>query len=618
MLRKLQVWIVALLTLTLLVSAGVFAFPAQAQVKTWQKATPPIKTRWYDEVSPTNAHPEYPRPQMVRADWLNLNGLWEFAKATDGQAPPFGQTLGEQILVPYPVESALSGLMRHEARMWYRRVFDVPAEWRGKRLLLHFGAVDWQTTAYVNGKQVGVHTGGYDGFSFDITNYLNAASGQELLVNVYDPTDTGGQPRGKQVTKPGGIWYTSTSGIWQTVWLEPVGQTSIARLQMTPDIDAGVLRLTAFTDGSTDGYTVTAVAFEDRTPLKPVHGTAGTELQLPIPKAHLWSPDDPFLYDLQVSLSDGKNAGKNTVDQVSSYFGMRKIAVGKVAGVNRILLNNQFLFEIGPLDQGFWPEGIYTAPTDNALRYDLQFEKQLGWNTVRKHIKVEPDRWYYWADRLGLLVWQDMPSPDANNKIPLPPGDFEAELRAMIEGRRNHPSIVLWVLFNEGWGQDQFGPLGTGRYTKFIRDLDPSRLVTDATGWNDYGVGNISDYHTYVGPTSPIPDAKRAAVQGEFGGLGLHTRGHEWGGGSFAYEWHSSPADVTQRYTGLIDTASALMIDSGLSAAIYTEVTDIEQELNGFITYDRAVIKVNVAAIHDANQQLIERSKELNTPRTFF
>ncbi len=296
------------------------------------------------------------------------------------------------------------------------------------------------------------------------------------------------------------------------------------------------------------------------------------------------------------------------VDLVGSYFGMRKVSMesGKLAP--RLLLNNQFVFQIGPLDQGYWPDGIYTAPTDEALRFDLEFAKQVGWNMVRKHIKVEPDRWYYWADKLGLLVWQDMPSPDPTNQIAIPEGDFEQELTAMIAGRSNHPSIVLWVVFNEGWGQTQFGSGGTARYTRLAQDLDPTRWITGASGWTDYGVGDISDIHTYVGPEAPPPEAHRASVQGEFGGLGLHIPGHEWTSESFAYEWMDNSTMLTDRYVGLIQQLQTLMVESGLSAAVYTETTDVEQELNGFLTYDRAIVKVDVDQVSAANRDLIEQS----------
>jgi hypothetical protein len=431
-------------------------------------------------------------------------------------------------------------------------------------------------------------------------------------VYVEDPTDTYGQPRGKQVLQPGGIWYTATSGIWQTVWLEPVTPVYIDSLQITPDIDANVLRLKVNAGGNTQTgqYTIKAIASENGNEVGTAQAAANTEFEIPIPNPHLWSPDDPFLYDLQITLMDGDKP----VDTITSYFGMRKISLGKITmgtmgDIPHILLNNQFVFQLGPLDQGFWPEGIYTAPTDEAMKFDLEFAKQIGWNMIRKHIKVEPDRWYYWADKLGLIVWQDMPSPDSDNLFSITASDFEAELGAMIEGRRNHPSIVLWVVFNEGWGQEQFGAAGTERFTQLVRELDPSRLVTNASGWTDYKVGDTFDVHTYVGPSPILPEKERATVQGEFGGLGLHMPGHEWSDQSFAYEWQDNSAFLTARYTGLIDQARLQMLDFGLSAAVYTEITDVEQELNGFITYDREVVKVDVDAVYAANQKLIDQSK---------
>ena len=393
-----------------------------------------LMTRWAKDVSPENALPEYPRPQMVRKDWLNLNGLWDIKLADGTEA---------KILVPYPIESALSGVMKHADRMTYRRSFEIPQAWSGRHVLLHFGAVDWEAKVSVNGKELGVHRGGYDDFSFDITDALKTSGEQEIAVEVFDPTDAGSQPRGKQVLHPGGIMYTPTSGIWQTVWLEPVAETHIESLLLVPDVDAGCLRLTVGGTG-----TVEAVASDGGRQVAQVSGDAGAELKLAIPDPKLWSPDSPHLYDLRVSLKSG---GK-TVDEVTSYFGMRKIALGKdEQGVTRLMLNGKFVFQVGPLDQGFWPDGIYTAPTDEALRWDIETMKKLGFNCARKHVKVEPDRWYYWCDKLGLLVWQDMPAGD--NKTAEAKQQFEVELRRLIEGRRDHPAIIMWVVFNEGWGQ---------------------------------------------------------------------------------------------------------------------------------------------------------------------
>ena len=357
----------------------------------WQMQTAPLMTDWAAQVNPSNPLPEYPRPQMQRADWMNLNGIWQFKRGYSADPVPIGQNLGSEILVPYPVESAISGIKQHYDRVWYRRTFSVPSAWAGKRIMLNFGAVDWEAQIYVNGTSVGTHQGGYDPFSYDITPYLTPSGAQEIIVRVYDPTDSGAQPRGKQVNGPGGIFYTATTGIWQTVWLEPVQATCINSLKIVPDVDGGRLKLTVNTTGSTSGVTVTATAKDTGVAVGSVTGAPNTELYITVPSPKLWSPDNPFLYDLEVSLDSGSTA----VDSVTSYFGMRKIARALVNGIYKLVLNGQFVFQIGPLDQGFWPDGIYTAPTDAALKWDIETEKQLGFNTVRKHVKVEPARWYY-------------------------------------------------------------------------------------------------------------------------------------------------------------------------------------------------------------------------------
>ena len=411
------------------------------------------------------------------------------------------------------------------ARLWYRRPFTIPAAWAGRRVRLHFGAVDWQARLLVNGKEVGQHRGGYDGFSFDITGALKGSGEQELTVVVTDPTE-GDQPRGKQSRKPEGIFYTPTSGIWQTVWLEPVSAVCIDDLGLTPDLDASALRLRVSANSLADSVRVEAVASAAGREAGRVTGPANQELKLALAAPHLWSPDDPFLYDLRVTLKDGERV----LDSVTSYFGMRKISLLKDSdGVTRLALNNSVLFQMGTLDQGFWPDGIYTAPTDAALRSDIEFLKQAGFNLARKHVKVEPERWYYWCDKLGLLVWQDMPS--GNNSTPEGRTRFEAELQRMVEGRRNHPSIILWVLFNEGWGQ-----YDTERLAQWLKTLDPSRLVTDASGWTDKRAGDIIDAHSYPGPECPAPEADRAAVLGEFGGLGLGVDEHTWSKRFWGYQ----------------------------------------------------------------------------------
>ncbi|SHJ86497.1 Glycosyl hydrolases family 2 [Nocardiopsis flavescens] len=584
----------AVVTALLLVPAAALAATAASAPSAGAEAAP-LETPWTAEVSPDNALPEYPRPQMVREDWLNLNGTWEWEPASAGQAPPLGEALDREVLVPYPVESALSGVQEKHERMWYRRSFEVPADWDGSRVLLNFGAVDWEATVWVNGAEVGVHTGGYDKFSFDITDHL-AAGGNEIVVGVYDPTDGGGQPVGKQRDEPSGIFYTSYSGIWQTVWLEPVSPAHVTRLDVTPDVPGEQVEVVVNAAGA-EGATARVDVRDGDTVVGTASGPAGSAITVPVPDPRLWSPDDPFLYDLDVSLErDGE-----TVDEVEGYTGMRSITTGEVDGVLRPLLNGEYVFQVGTLDQGYWPDGISTAPTDEALRFDLQAHLDLGYNTVRKHVKVEPDRWYHWADVLGLIVWQDMPNmahePSAADRE-----QFEAELHEMIDEHRSFPSITHWIPFNEGWGQ-----YDGARITDEVKDADPSRLVTGASGWHDTGNGDAVDSHIYVGPGNPVPASDtRISVLGEFGGYGLRTEGHEWSpGDGFGYEMLSDSGSLTTRYTGLMAGVQRLERTHGLSAAIYTEITDVENELNGMWTYDRRVLKVDAAAVAAAHADLV-------------
>jgi hypothetical protein len=577
----------------MIVLAVCFSISAWGGDAGWQLAKGPLATRWAKKVSPDNALPDYPRPQMVRKDWKNLNGLWDYAIAGKDEAQP--QSYEGKILVPYPIESALSGVMKRldeKSRLWYRRTFEIPKAWSGKRVLLHFGGVDWEAAVYVNGKEIGAHRGGYDGFSFDVTDALRTGGPQELLVAVWDPTNQGGQPRGKQVRDPKGIWYTPTSGIWRTAWMEPVPEAGIADLKITPDVDGGLLRLTVVGKGTSDAHTVEAIALNGGKEVARAGGKIGAELALPIKDARLWSPADPFLYGLRVTLK--KDAKE--LDSVASYFGMRKIALGKdEKGITRPMLNGKFIFQIGPLDQGFWPDGIYTAPTDEALRYDIEMTRKLGMNMCRKHVKVEPERWYYWCDKLGLMVWQDMPS--ANNKSDEDKKQFEVELKQLIETHRNHPSIIMWIIFNEGWGQHD-----TERLTKWVKEMDPSRLVNDASGWADKKVGDVMDMHKYPGPGSPDPEPERAAVLGEFGGLGLGIEGHTWTKTTWGYQGMAGPAPLTRRYLTLLRKVYALKDTPGLSAAVYTQTTDVETECNGLMTYDRALVKPDLATVAAANR----------------
>lgn len=561
------------------------------------KSTYQLTTPWGEKVTPANAHREYPRPQLTRSDWKNLNGSWQFAAAKAGEQPPVGRNLAEKILVPYPVESQLSGIERHEDRMWYRRTFTVPSDWKigsAKRLQFNFGAVDWRSEVYVNGTKVAEHKGGYDKFSADVTDALKPGRTQELIVGVYDPTDAASgenPPVGKQRLDPSGIWYTPSSGIWQTVWMEPVATDHVDSLKLTPDAAAGTL--TVEPQGVRPGLAVTATAYDGKRKVATVTGRTGSPLTLKIKNPRLWSPDDPFLYDLKVSVG---------ADRVNSYFGLRSITVENVNGTPRTVLNGKPVFMMATLDQGFWPDGLHTAPSDKALAYDLKMHKAMGFNSVRKHIKVEPDRWFYWADRLGLLVWQDMPAMTAGvNPSTAARAEYELEMKEMIDEHISSPSIVMWVTFNEGWGQYDVGRIATQ-----AKAWDPTRLVNNQSGLNlgaDGGTGDIMDEHGYPSPAlPPRPDGKRATVMGEYGGLGLAVPGHAW---SVQQSYVDvDPATYTDDYLTKLAEVHALACKGG-NGAVYTQIADVEGELNGLITYDRKVVKPDVPRVKAAHEALI-------------
>ena len=573
-----------ILTLGGLLTMGAFA--------DWKPADGPLMTRWAEEVDPEHPLPAYPRPMMVREPWLNLNGLWEYAlqpKAEDAMGGADGQ-----ILVPFCIESALSGVMKTvdtDQRLWYRRTFTVPESWQGQRVLLHFGGVDWETTVFVNGKEVGGHQGGYDPFTLDITSALQDGA-QELMVAVWDPTDESYQPRGKQVSEPQGIWYTAVTGIWQTVWLEPVPETAIRGVDTVADIDAGAVRVNVAAEGAAAGDVLVAEAMDGGKVVGRAEGGVGEPLTVPIEDGKLWSPDSPFLYDLKVTLK----RGEETLDTVASYFGMRKIALKKdEEGVNRLFLNNEPLFQFGPLDQGWWPDGLYTAATDAALRYDVAATRAMGFNMARKHVKVEPARWYYHCDQLGLLVWQDMPSGDKYigredpdiERSDKSRENFFREWGGIIDNLRSHPSIVMWVPFNEGWGQ-----FDTDYVTKWTKKYDPTRLVDSASGWTDRGTGDVHDIHSYPGPAMPPLEEDRAAVLGEFGGLGWPVKGHLWWNKrNWGYRNYTSQDELRDAYAALLFNLRPL-IGKGLAAAVYTQTSDVEGEVNGLLTYDRDVLKM--------------------------
>ncbi len=575
----------------------------------WSPAQGRIMTRWAAAVTPDNVHPEYPRPQMVRTDWMSLNGLWDYAiQPRDLEQP---EEYAGRILVPFPVESSLSGVGRSvgEAnQLWYRRTFRLPKNWRSQRLLLNFEAVDWETTVWINGHKVGTHRGGYDPFSFDVTHALKQRGEQEIVIAVWDPADTGTQPRGKQVREPRGIWYTSVTGIWQSVWLEPVSEVHIRALYITPDAARGRAYVRAECAGDATAYGIVVQALDGKSPVVLAGGRVGRDVPLSLKNPKLWSPDSPFLYGLRVKLEDGYG---RDVDQVESYFGLRSIAVKPDAGgVNRLFLNGRPLFQFGPLDQGWWPDGLYTAASDEALRYDVEATKELGFNLLRKHVKIEPRRFYYWCDRLGVLVWQDMPSgdgyirprdPDFERSLPSEE-QFFYELSQMIATLYSHPSIVMWIPFNEGWGQFK-----TPEVVQFIRKLDPTRLINNTSGWSDRGVGDVHDVHAYPGPTAPENEAVRAAVLGEFGGLGLPVAGHTWQEEkNWGYRSFKTAEELTASYLDLLKKLEPL-IDGGLAAAVYTQTSDVEIEINGLLTYDRELIKMDLERVAQANREIVRR-----------
>lgn len=607
---------------------------AQPAETGWTPQNPPLTTPWTADVSPANAHPQYPRPQLTRSRWVNLNGVWQFAAAAAGDPPPVGRDLSERILVPYPAESALSGIMAHQEQMFYRRRFVVPASWaagRGWRLLLHLDAVDYQAAVWVNGTQVGTHQGGYDRFSMDITSALTTsrngrpAGEQELIVGVSDPTENGVQPLGKQragAIAPGYevLYYTPVSGIWQTVWMEPVPDSCIEHLELIPDLPGGSLQLTAVT--STARGHVRATAYAAGRTVGSVTGPAGEPLALPVPRPRLWTPDDPFLYDLEVEL-----LGAGEPDRVGSYFGMRSVGLGTVAGQPHIVLNGSFTFQLSTLQQGFWPDGIYTPATDDAAIFDIARNKALGFNTIRKHQKVESDRWYYHADRLGQLVWQDMPATatgfqpnQASNPLSgttPPPGgqqEFTAELQRIIAQHRNHPSIIMWIPFNEGWGMFDVAAIAA-----LVKSWDPSRLVNEMSGTDtagsDAGGGDILDYHNIgISPPAPVPSTAsgRAALIGEFGAYGLAIDGHVFPGMPAPNVAVPDLATLNDDVVTIMGQVAGYAASQGLSGANYNLFEDAEHQVNGLYTYDRRVLKEDAARLRAANLAVIAAGASLN------
>ena len=579
----------------------------------WKMVEGKIATPWAAKVDPSMPLPEYPRPQMVRGDWKNLNGLWNYAVLPKSEAKP--SAYQGKILVPFAIESALSGVGKtvgKDSLLWYATSFDLPKK-KNATYLLHFGAVDWRTEVFVNGRSVGIHEGGYDPFSFDITGFITKGK-QQLEVKVWDPTDDGPQPRGKQVNRPHGIWYTPVTGIWQTVWVEAVPQTYIAATIQTPDVDNKRLSVTTDVKNLQPGDSIKISAWDGSSVIAETTAAGAAEAKLAIGNPKLWSVKSPFLYDLKIAVV---RKGK-VVDEVKSYFAMRKSSVkADQHGVLRMMLNDEFVFQLGPLDQGWWPDGLYTAPTDEALLFDIVKTKEMGFNLIRKHVKTEPARWYRYCDSVGMLVWQDMPSGDLGARWNSRPGYeggnemdrtpesekiYRTEWNAIMESLHNFPSIVVWTPFNEAWGQFK-----TIEITEWTKQKDPSRLVNSASGGNFYVTGDIMDLHNYPAPAMPKVDlfgAKQALVLGEFGGLGLPLEGHTWQGkNNWGYQSFKDADTMYMKYAEFIEALQPL-IRKGLSAAVYTQTTDVEVETNGLMTYDRKEIKMPAEKLNAIHSKL--------------
>ena len=583
--------------------------------------TAKLVTPWTNQVSKDSPHSEYPRPQLVRSSWQNLNGQWDYAILPKGSLPEMG--FAGKITVPFPVESYLSGVQKivgPENELWYEKSFDLTLDRKGKRVLLHVGASDWETEVWVNGTSVGKHQGGFDSFSFDITDQLTKSKTQKIRVRVWDPSDSGPQPRGKQVKDPKGIWYTPVTGIWQTVWLETVPESYLTSLYSNTDWGNQTQVFYPQVASSKEGLEIEVTLKDGATVMGSSRGKTNAPLPVKLNAPKPWSPDSPSLYEVSIKVWEGKKL----IEEVKSYAAYRDIRMAKTAdGYQRMFLNGKPLFHYGPLDQGWWPDGLYTAPTDEALLFDIEKTKEMGFNMIRKHVKVEPARWYYHADRLGMLVWQDMPSGDMGNRWEVRPGViregvekvrtpqseaiFKTEWKEIINEFKFFPSIVVWVPFNEAWGQFK-----TGEITKMTRELDETRLINSASGGNfemegATVVGDILDLHNYPDPVMPDPKIfgeKSIMVLGEFGGLGLPLEGHTWQQkDNWGYQSFSTAEDLKARYSALIDDL-AKYIPRGLAAAVYTQTTDVEIETNGLMTYDRQVIKIALEDLKKMHEKL--------------
>lgn len=590
---------------------------AENETITWKPAGDKIMTEWGENIDPNNVLPEYPRPQLVRGEWINLNGLWDYAIKPANEEMP--EIFDGKILVPFAVESALSGVGKsvgEDDALWYSREFKLPKEWKNSRIRLNFGAVDWKAEVYVDDKFVGEHKGGYAPFAFDITDSLSKKKTHKLVVKVTDGTDSAFQPRGKQVANPNGIWYTAVTGIWQTVWMEPVNEVVVESYSAKADIEKSILNVRAIARGAKVGDDCLIELIENG---EVISSANGADVILNVENPKLWSPDSPHLYDLRITIY--RNG--EILDQVMGYAAMREISVVvDKKGYKRMALNGEPLFQYGTLDQGWWPDGLYTAPTDEALKFDIEKTKEFGFNMIRKHVKVEPARWYWHCDHIGMLVWQDMPNIHDNSlgkwgrrhydegiDTPVPnewKDNYCREWKEIIQTNEVFPSIVMWVPFNEAWGQ--FNTEEIVQYTKF---LDDSRLVNYASGGNFVRCsGDVLDLHNYPNPAMYLFDKDYVNVMGEYGGIGFPVEGHLWqtdkNWGYIQYKSADEVADTYEEY------ANELIgfVKKGFSGAIYTQTTDVEGEVNGLMTYDRKVIKLNVDRIKAINSKVIASMTE--------
>ena len=553
-----------------------------------------LLTSWGTEVTADNVHPEYPRPTLVRSDWLNLNGYWDWK---DGNEKLDGFT--HRILVPFPIESTLSGIARHTERCVYRRTFTIPPDWgKDNHILLHFGAVDWETTVFVNGRQAGVHRGGYTPFSFDITPLIHRSEPNELVVQVFDPSQSGEQPRGKQSTTPSGIWYTASTGIWQTVWLEPLPPHHIKTLQIHAGYDTGHVTILPVVNAASRDLTVVAEVFDGEEPVAKVFGGCDGPLLIRLDKSNMktWSPNTPHLYQVRVRLLHKDSA----TDQVESYFALRKIETVRDNAHLTVHLNGKRLFLMGVTDQGYWPDGLYTTPSDEAHLMDIRVAKAMGFNVIRKFQKIEPERWYFLCDQWGMLVWQDMPGGD--NRASVSQQQFRTELQRMVLSRSHHPSIMAWTIFNEGTGQHN-----VPEYIDLVSRLDQARLINGASGWTDNGLGDFNVSQKFPGPVMPAADANRTAIIGLFGGVALDPPPeHRWSQMSWGHLHVSDSESLLRHYEKMHEELRRLIQTQGLAGAFFHQLTDVESECNGLIFYDRRRLKVPEKQLEQINRETIK------------